>query len=106
MAALRWSFANLLSPKTIFVSGESAGAIASPFFAVLVAAHYSRSNVAQLGDSAGGYRTPAVTKVLRGRGASETIRNVTSYRKQVREINFETLHTDAARDSRMVRVLP
>lgn len=103
MAALRWSFANLPSPKTIFVSGESAGAIASPFFAVLVAAHYSRSKVAQLGDSAGGYRTPAVTKLLEGWGASETIRNVTPYRKQEGAINFETLYTAAARDLPSVR---
>ena len=41
--------------ETIFVSGSSAGAIPSPYYAVKLAEHYPGVTVAQLGDGAGGY---------------------------------------------------
>jgi hypothetical protein len=82
MAAIRWVFANLPSPSTVFLSGESAGGIASPFFAAVVADHYRTSRVVQLGDSGGGYRTPVVTNLLEAWGAVKTIRSVKPYRQE------------------------
>ena len=41
--------------ETIFVSGSSAGAIPSPYYAVKLAERYPGATVAQLGDGAGGY---------------------------------------------------
>lgn len=53
---LDWTFANVRQPQRIFVTGSSAGAIPSPFYASLIADHYVAATVTQLGDGAGGYR--------------------------------------------------
>ncbi len=53
---LDWTYANVTEPETIFVTGSSAGAIPSPFYASLIADHYTDATVTQLGDGAGGYR--------------------------------------------------
>jgi hypothetical protein len=98
MAAVSWAFANILSPKIVFVSGVSAGAIASPFFAAVVAERYKKSRIIQLGDGAGGYRTPTVTKLLENWGALDVIRRTPPYLKEQGPINFETLYTVAARN--------
>ena len=54
-AVLDWTYANVSKPEQIFVTGSSAGA-PSPFYAALIADHYSQATVTQLGDGAGGYR--------------------------------------------------
>ena len=53
---LDWAFKNVAEPKTVFVTGSSAGAMPSPFYASLIADHYTDATVTQLGDGAGGYR--------------------------------------------------
>ncbi len=55
-AVLDWTYKNVPEPEHIFVTGSSAGAIPSPFYASLVAGHYPQARVAHLGDGAGGYR--------------------------------------------------
>lgn len=55
-AVLDWTYANVTSPKEVFVTGSSAGAIPSPFYAALVADQYPNAHIAHLGDGAGGYR--------------------------------------------------
>lgn len=55
-AVLDWTYQNVSAPDRIFVTGSSAGAIPSPFYASLIADAYPESRVAQLGDGAGGYR--------------------------------------------------
>jgi glyoxylase-like metal-dependent hydrolase (beta-lactamase superfamily II) len=55
-AVLDWTYANVPQADEIFVTGSSAGAIPSPFYASVIADHYSDAKVAQLGDGAGGYR--------------------------------------------------
>ncbi|MBI5929851.1 MAG: hypothetical protein HY862_11110 [Chloroflexi bacterium] len=64
MSALNWTFENFTSPDTIFVAGSSAGSIASPFYAGLVAEHYPDARIAQLGDGSGGYRAPEAAATL------------------------------------------
>ena len=39
-SALDWEYANYPAPSRVFVGGGSAGAIASPFYAGVVADHY------------------------------------------------------------------
>ena len=53
---LDWTYANATESEEIFVTGSSAGAIPSPFYASLIADHYADAIVTQLGDGAGGYR--------------------------------------------------
>lgn len=64
MTVLDWIFENTDSPENIFVTGSSAGAIAAPFYAGLVAEQYPDSTVVQLGDGAGGYRIPQNTPIV------------------------------------------
>jgi len=55
-AVLDWTYANVPDAQQIFVTGSSAGAIPSPFYAALIANQYPDAQVAHLGDGAGGYR--------------------------------------------------
>lgn len=61
---LNWVYENVEAPETVFVTGSSAGAIASPFYAGLVAEHYPDARVVQLGDGAGGYRVSDATAII------------------------------------------
>ena len=55
-AVLDWTYSNVPSAEQIFVTGSSAGAIPSPYYASVIADAYPNAKVAQLGDAAGGYR--------------------------------------------------
>jgi len=68
-AALDWLYANRPEPQRVFVSGGSAGAIASPYYAGVVADHYPQADIAQLADGSGGYRAPGIAGVLEAWGA-------------------------------------
>jgi hypothetical protein len=50
-AALKWVFNNFKNPRKILVSGESAGAYASVFWAPVVAKHYENTKIYQLSDA-------------------------------------------------------
>lgn len=58
-AALSWTYAHFFRPESIFVAGSSAGSIPSPYYAMLIADHYTDARVSQLGDGSGGYRVNA-----------------------------------------------
>lgn len=68
-SALDWVYANYPAPSRVFVGGGSAGAIASPFYAGVVADHYPQAEVVQYGGGAGGYRAGAVSSLLEAWGA-------------------------------------
>ena len=55
MAAVEHAGETFDALESIFVSGSSAGAIPSPYYAVKLAERYPDVPVAQLGDGAGGY---------------------------------------------------
>lgn len=74
MAALRWVYGNVPRPRLIVVAGGSAGAIASPWYAALVAEHYPRARVVQLGDAAGGYRGATLPAVMATWGATALLK--------------------------------
>ena len=63
-SALDWVYDNYPAPGRIFVGGGSAGAIASPYYAGLLADHYPQAEVIQYGGGAGGYRATAVADLL------------------------------------------
>ncbi len=62
MAAINWTAENIKDPEKIFVAGASAGSIASPYYAGVVAELYPASSVIQLGDGSGGYRSEVGAK--------------------------------------------
>jgi hypothetical protein len=51
-AVLDWVYTNVRNPGTVFVTGVSAGAVASPVVAGKLARHYPRARIVQLGDAA------------------------------------------------------
>ena len=55
-AALDWTGANVSQAQEVFVTGSSAGAIPSPYYAMQLAKTYPDAHLVQLGDGAGGYR--------------------------------------------------
>jgi hypothetical protein len=63
-SALDWVYANYPAPSRVFVGGGSAGAIASPFYAGVVADHYPQAEIVQYGGGAGGYRAGAMSGLL------------------------------------------
>ncbi|MEM8602448.1 MAG: pectin acetylesterase-family hydrolase [Cyanobacteria bacterium P01_H01_bin.121] len=69
--ALSWVLDHVEEPETIFVAGMSAGAIASPFYAGLLASIYPDTKVVQLGDGAGGYRHETIPTIMDTWGATE-----------------------------------
>lgn len=55
-AALDYTYTEFSGPLEIFVTGSSAGAIPSPYYALKLAERYPNARITQLGDGAGGYR--------------------------------------------------
>jgi len=80
MSALRWTFANVASPQSIFVAGGSAGAMASPFYAGRIADHYKDARVVQLGDSAGGLAGPINAEMFQSWGTMEVVAQFAPYK--------------------------
>lgn len=72
-SALDWVYANRQAPETIFVGGGSAGAIASPYYAGIVADHYPQADIVQHADGAGGYRAAAISGILDIWGAFDDV---------------------------------
>ncbi|MGV6809088.1 MAG: pectin acetylesterase-family hydrolase [bacterium] len=55
-AVLAWTYQQFKQPDHLVVAGGSAGALATPFYAGLIAHHYPQTTMLVLGDSAGSYR--------------------------------------------------
>ena len=97
-AVLDWVFTNIKSPRVMFVTGSSAGAVASPVIAAKVARHYPRARVVQLGDGAGGYHSDSVPNLLAGWGATEYLQADPAFRSlDSAEFTFERLYTASGR---------
>lgn len=64
-SALAWAYENVAHPRTVLVAGGSAGAIASPYYAALVAEHWPGADVTQFGGGSGGYRADDIGELMR-----------------------------------------
>jgi hypothetical protein len=94
---LDWVTQQYTTPKKIFVSGGSAGAIPSPIFASQLARHYTKAQVVQLGDGAGGYRTHRLAPQLELWGATRALKHDPLYRDlDVATANFEDFYARVA----------
>jgi hypothetical protein len=95
--AVSWLTSEYPKPRVVFVSGGSAGAIASPVYAAQLAQHYPAARVVQLGDGAGGYRTARVTSLLGGWGTVTALRNDPLFASlSPASASFEDFYTRAA----------
>lgn len=73
MTVLDWVFDNVEAPETVFVTGSSAGAIPSPFYAEFVAEAYPEARIEVLGDGAGGYRIPTMPERIESWGTIDIL---------------------------------
>jgi hypothetical protein len=64
-AALDWIYHRVEAPTDVFVSGASAGAPASAFYAYAIARRYPQARVSQLGDAGGVFPVSAMAEMLR-----------------------------------------
>lgn len=78
-AALAWAFHSVPHPAEIFVTGQSGGAIPSPYYAGVLSQHYPHARVAQAGDGAGAYRFQDLPRKLAMTGAVDRIRRDRGY---------------------------
>ena len=60
IATLQWAFEHVKEPELIVINGSSAGAVATPYYANIVANHYPNTRVVGIGDGAGAYRKSAM----------------------------------------------
>lgn len=96
--AVAWAYAHYPAAQLVFVTGSSAGAIPSPYYASQVARHYPHARVVQLGDGAGGYRAPPIPGILAMWGATAALQGDSAYRGvDSATLTFETLYEVAAR---------
>ena len=103
-SALDWVYANIRSPRVIFVAGLSSGAPASPVYASKIARHYPRARVIQLGDAAGGYRSPAAPSIFAAWGATDYLSDDPAFRSlDSAEFSFERLYLAPGRAAPRVR---
>jgi hypothetical protein len=97
-AVLDWVYANVRSPRVVFVAGVSTGAISTPVIAAKIARHYPRARVVQLGDAAGGYHTTAVPSILASWGATDYLQRDPAYHSlAAADFTFEQLYVAAGR---------
>ena len=98
-AVLEWTFLHF-DPADIFVTGSSAGAIPSPYYAWKIAEHYPDARIAQLGDGAGGYRRSGDTNLARMEqwGTMSHLRQYPEFAEMpMSEFAYEHLYVTAAK---------
>ncbi len=94
---LDWTFDNFEAPETVFVTGSSAGAMPSPFYAASVAEQYPDAHIAQLGDAAGGYRSSALGPIMQNWGTMDILPEVPEYGDVSGDnLTFETFYIASA----------
>jgi Pectinacetylesterase len=102
-AALDWLYRRVTDPTDVFVSGTSAGALGSAFHAYRIATHYAHARVVQLGDAAGGYRTPAIPGILRTWNTPSVVPDLPEYRDPS-TMSFETFYEAGGAHARNLRM--
>ena len=97
MAVLNWVYDNVDAPEEVFVSGSSAGAIASPFYGGLIAEQYPDSRIVVLGDGAGGYHSEGVTAPLTAWDTESILPDWPEYEEVTADgLNFEDFYVATA----------
>lgn len=89
-AALNWIFKEVPRPSQVFVTGASAGSIASPVYACVVADHYPDARIAHLGDCSGAYRGKGIEQLLIHWGVPATLSSAGLYPKSPTMVDILT----------------
>jgi len=83
-----------VTPRTLFVGGESTGAIGAAFWASEIGDRWPNGQLIVLGDAAGGYRSRATNGVLKQWGVLDELPDVPAYQDRTR-VYFETFYIAA-----------
>lgn len=78
ISALDWLTAHY-APSQLFVAGSSAGAIAAPFYADILANEYPDADITVFSDASGAYRSGALTDLLKTWGARQVVASALDY---------------------------
>lgn len=89
-AVLDWVYKSFESPDRIFISGGSAGGVASPYYATVLADHYTDAQILHFAGGSGAYRLPPQTLLLENWG----VLNELPAWPELAGYNAETLHFD------------
>ena len=95
-SALHWVFDRITSPEKVFVTGESAGSLASTVYAMALARHYPGAYIAQLGDASAGYKSDSVPNTLAKWGTHEVVSKIAGTEVDSSTMNFEKFAVMAA----------
>lgn len=87
-AALSYVYRNFDKPAHVVVAGGSAGALASPVYAAVVARHYPDAAVTQFGGGGAGYRVPPPADIWRTWGTIPALPR----ELDAQDVTPETLH--------------
>ncbi|MEM8895657.1 MAG: pectin acetylesterase-family hydrolase, partial [Bacteroidota bacterium] len=89
MAALNWLNDRIDNPEKIFVTGVSAGSLASPVYTGYLAGKYPNARVVQLGDASGGYQSKAISDIFSAWGGAQVFDSIYPDRDTTLVPNFE-----------------
>ncbi len=95
LAAFDWLKSRGFEPRTLFMSGESSGAVAAAYWAVEMGDRWPQAQLTVLGDSAGGYRSLGVNAALRQWGVLDALPDLPAYAERDR-VYFESFYIAAA----------
>ncbi len=90
LTALNWLEKHIDQPEKLFVTGVSAGSLASPVYASLLADRYPTADVVQLGDASGGYKSNSVSETFTAWGGEKVFDAIFPDRDTTLAPSFET----------------
>jgi len=94
---LDWTFANVMNPETVFVTGSSAGSIPAPFYAEMITEAYPDARIEVLGDAAGGYRIPTGAAATFGQWNTMSILTDLYADYDLETIDFEAFYVEVGK---------
>ena len=99
IAAFDWLKSRGFDPRTLFVSGESAGAVAAAYWAVEIGDRWPQAQLTVLGDSAGGYRSLGVNSRAAAMGRARRAAGASGVRRTRSRVLRVVLHRRRATSS-------
>lgn len=102
-AVLAWTYAHYPAPAQVVVAGSSAGGVATPFYASLVARHYPAARIIAIGDGANAFTSRGMSGIDQARWGSPGVITRHPGWEQYKSAGVNELYRIAARLTPHVR---